>query len=156
MSSDANLFEADPEWTSYAEKHGYLKDPSTAPTLPIKLDLPADRAQQAISEAEWARKHPFSAVGYTSYLTTIKVRDGADISVKISFPSRLSGSSATAHREKLPVLFVTHGGGWVQGTHITEEAWLVWPLCEHFDLYVVSVEYRLAPEHEFPTWMDDC
>jgi len=62
--------------------------------------------------------------------------------VKVSFPSRFSKTSG--EKEKLPVLFVTHGGGWIQGTHITEEAWSLWPLYEHFDLMVVSVEYRLA------------
>lgn len=156
MNSSADLFEADPEWTSYATRHGYLKDPSVQPVLPVKLDLATGRAQQTVSEAEWAEKHPLSSVGYASSLSTIKVRDGVNISVKLSFPSRLSGPSATATKEKLPVLFVTHGGGWIKGTHTTEEAWLLWPLYEHFDLCFVSVEYRLAPENEFPTWMDDC
>lgn len=154
MTSRPDLFEADPEWTAFATKHGYLKDTSTDPSLPVKLDLPNNRAQQTISESQWAKAHPISSVGYTSSLSTIKARDGADLSVKVSFPSRLAKPSAT--KEKLPVLFVTHGGGWIQGTHITEEAWLLWPLYEHFDLCIVSVEYRLAPEHAFPMWMDDC
>jgi acetyl esterase len=55
----------------------------------------------------------------------------------------------------LPVLVVLHGGGWVIGT------------AEQFDLIarqlanasgavVVSVDYRLAPEHPFPAPLDDC
>jgi hypothetical protein len=43
----------------------------------------------------------------------------------------------------LLVLFITHERGWMQGSHISEEEWLVWPLYEHFDI----VEYRLFPEH---------
>ncbi|KAJ9608815.1 hypothetical protein H2200_006586 [Cladophialophora chaetospira] len=152
----SNLFETDPDWTSFAKKHGYLKDAGAHPSIPVKLDIPTNRAQQNISEAEWTKNHPLESVGYTSFLSTIKVHDGADISVKLSIPIRLSSPSKAATKEKLPVLFVTHGGGWIQGTHITEEAWLLWPLYQHFDLCIISVEYRLAPEHQFPTWMDDC
>lgn len=55
---------------------------------------------------------------------------------------------------KLPVFFVTMGGGWIQGTHTTEECWLLWPLYEVFDLAIVSVEYRVGPENEAPIWVD--
>ncbi|KAK5030375.1 hypothetical protein LTS07_005159 [Exophiala sideris] len=149
MPPDADdLFTSDPNWAAFAKEHGYLK-PSPLPSAPVELDLATNRANQTISEAEWARSHPLSSFGYTSCLTTVKVRDGTEISVKLSYPTRQQSQT------KLPVLFVTHGGGWVQGTHITEEAWLLWPLYSVFDLAVISVEYRLASEHKFPTWMDD-
>lgn len=144
-----DLFTSDPNWTAFAKEHGHLK-PSPLPAEPVIIDnLAGDRAEQATSEAEWTQNHPLSSVGYTSRLSTVKVRDGTSISVKLSYPAR------PVRQTKLPVLFVTHGGGWVQGSHITEEAWLLWPLYPQFDFVVVSVEYRLAPEHPFPTWMDD-
>ena len=84
---------------------------------------------------------------------TVKVRDGASIRVKVSCPneSRLQASSNAA----LPVLFVTHGGGWVSGSHILEEAWLLWLLYMLFNIVIVSVEYRLAAESKFPVWIED-
>ncbi|MDR3650490.1 MAG: alpha/beta hydrolase [Acidimicrobiales bacterium] len=48
-----------------------------------------------------------------------------------------------------------HGGGWMTGepelTDLLNEA-----LSEHLNLAVVSVEYRLAPEHPYPAGPDDC
>ena len=55
----------------------------------------------------------------------------------------------------MPVVFVMHGGGWNQGTHTTDETWLLWPLHEKCELVIISVEYRMAPEVAFPTWFDD-
>lgn len=144
--NSAKLFESDPNWAAFATKHDYIK---TEPTSPVKLDIPSNRAGQAVSEQTWGSEHPLSSVGYTSFAANLRVRDGAEVNVKISYPLRAAGQA------KLPVVFVTHGGGWIQGTHITEEAWLLWPLYEQFDLVVISVEYRLAPEHRFPTWVED-
>jgi acetyl esterase len=151
-------FTSDPDWEAFASKHGYpypsnTSPPSLEPIQPLGMNITAARTSQALSDAEWAAAHPLEAVGYVARLTTMKVRDGTDISVKISYPG------CTHLREKgktaLPVLFVTHGGGWVQGTHVSEEAWLLWPLYEHFELVIVSVEYRLAPEHQYPVWIED-
>jgi acetyl esterase len=48
-----------------------------------------------------------------------------------------------------------HGGGWMTGepelTDLLNEA-----LSEHLNLAIVSVDYRLAPEHPFPAGPDDC
>src|ERR1700761_3835133 len=114
MDSKATLFEADPNWTSFAKKNGYLPESLPLDVPPVELDIPTNRKQQAINEGDWARNHPLSAVGYSSYQAGIHVRDGTAISVKISVPSRLVEASGSSRQEKLPVLFVTHGGGWIQ------------------------------------------
>lgn len=48
-----------------------------------------------------------------------------------------------------------HGGGWMTGepelTDLLNEA-----LSEHLNLAIVSVDYRLAPEHPYPAGPDDC
>lgn len=55
----------------------------------------------------------------------------------------------------LPGLLVIHGGGWWQGSVDDTD-----PQCRRravgADCVVVSVDYRLAPEHPFPAALDDC
>jgi acetyl esterase len=149
MADNSHYFVSDPDWASFAEKNGYAlkSEPYEIPNI----DLPSDRAAQNVSEATWVEAHPLKSVGYHSTESTVRARDGFEIPIKISRPvaSRVTGD------KKLPLLFVTHGGGWVQGTHITEEAWLLWPIYSDFDFVIVSVEYRLAPESASPTYIDD-
>jgi acetyl esterase len=53
-----------------------------------------------------------------------------------------------------PALIFFHGGGWVLGSIATHD-----PLCRAVasatGCIVISVEYRLAPEHRFPAAVDD-
>jgi acetyl esterase len=48
-----------------------------------------------------------------------------------------------------------HGGGWVLG-ECDEQDLRLWALAEATGLCVVSVGYRLAPEHPYPAGLDDC
>lgn len=48
-----------------------------------------------------------------------------------------------------------HGGGWAFGSADGQDERL-WRLAEQARLAVISVEYRLAPEHPFPAGPDDC
>lgn len=53
-----------------------------------------------------------------------------------------------------PLLVFFHGGGWVVGDLDTHDE----PcrmLCRHGSVHVLSVDYRLAPEHPFPAAVDD-
>jgi acetyl esterase len=54
-----------------------------------------------------------------------------------------------------PVVVFFHGGGWVTGTLDTHD-----PYCRALAIeagaVVVSVDYRLAPEHKFPAGLEDC
>jgi len=54
----------------------------------------------------------------------------------------------------LPVLVYFHGGGWVIGDLDTHDS-LCRALCNESGCAVVSVDYRLAPEHRFPAAVDD-
>ncbi|KAG4439590.1 hypothetical protein IFR05_004938 [Cadophora sp. M221] len=155
-----DYFTSDPDWEAYATKNSFplpsnnTDPPSSEPIEPLDFDIEQARASQAEEDLEWAKSHPLESVGYVAHLTTIKVRDGSEISVRISHPTsaRLQQKGIA---NPLPVVFVTHGGGWQQGTHLSEEAWLYWHLYEHFEITIVSVEYRLAPEHQFPVWIED-
>jgi acetyl esterase len=61
----------------------------------------------------------------------------------------------TAADEVLPALVYFHGGGWLLGDLDSHDA-----ACRHYAngarCRVVSVDYRLAPEHKFPAAVDDC
>ena len=69
-----------------------------------------------------------------------------DIPVRIYRPD-----SAGPH----PILVYFHGGGWVVGDLDTQDM-ICRGLCHGAKCVVVSVDYRLAPEHRFPAAVDDC
>jgi len=53
-----------------------------------------------------------------------------------------------------PCLVFFHGGGWVIGNLDTHDV-VCRKLAEEGELIVISVDYRLAPEHKFPAAVDD-
>jgi acetyl esterase len=59
-----------------------------------------------------------------------------------------------ASRKPGPVVVFYHGGGFVVGS-IDTHAGLAATIARELDLPVVSVEYRLAPEHRWPAAPDD-
>src|ERR1043166_2154195 len=60
----------------------------------------------------------------------------------------------TAADEVLPALIYFHGGGWLLGDLDSHDT-----ACRHYAngarCRVVSVDYRMAPEHKFPAAVDD-
>lgn len=71
-----------------------------------------------------------------------------DIPIRIYRPK-------TKHRKAPPCLVFYHGGGWAIGDLDTHDH-----MCRHIahgaGVFVISVEYRLAPEHKFPAGLADC
>jgi acetyl esterase len=59
-----------------------------------------------------------------------------------------------ASRDPGPVVVFFHGGGFILGS-IDTHAGLTAEMARRLDLPVVSVEYRLAPEHKWPAAPDD-
>lgn len=57
--------------------------------------------------------------------------------------------------EQLPAIVFFHGGGWTLG-HIETHDILCRQLVNASDCIVISVDYRLAPEHRFPKGLEDC
>ena len=53
-----------------------------------------------------------------------------------------------------PVVVYFHGGGWVLGSHDSDDP-LCRDLCKRADALIVSVNYRHAPEARFPAAADD-
>jgi acetyl esterase/lipase len=55
----------------------------------------------------------------------------------------------------LPLTVFFHGGGWVVGSLDTYDGVCQF-LANHVPCRVLSVDYRLAPEHPFPAALEDC
>jgi acetyl esterase len=70
-------------------------------------------------------------------------------------PLRLYRPAGTAAVERLPALVYYHGGGWLLGDLDSHDG-----VCRRFAnaarCRVISVDYRMAPEHRFPAAVDDC
>ncbi|MDZ4073910.1 MAG: alpha/beta hydrolase [Hylemonella sp.] len=75
---------------------------------------------------------------------SIPARDGQALAARLYAPAQ----------DHLPVLLYFHGGGFTIGSVATHDA-----LCRHLShlahCAVISVDYRLAPEHKFPTASND-
>ncbi len=79
---------------------------------------------------------------------TVPGPEGApDITVRIYRPVDATGT--------LPGIYFIHGGGMILGDIDGEDA-VATQICERVDAVVVSVEYRLAPEHPYPAPVEDC
>ena len=56
---------------------------------------------------------------------------------------------------QFPILLFFHGGGWVTGNIQSYNSVCV-GLAKNTSRTVISVDYRLAPEHKFPAGLEDC
>ena len=75
---------------------------------------------------------------------TIPARDGFALPLRLYAPSH----------DKLPVLMYFHGGGFTIGSVASHDI-LCRQLSHLAGCAVISVDYRLAPEHKFPTAAND-
>lgn len=71
-----------------------------------------------------------------------------------SFQVRYYRGVRTFPDEALPVQVYFHGGGWVIGD-LDSHDWVCRAVANAANCAVVSVDYRLAPEHRFPAAFDD-
>ncbi|KAL1940434.1 hypothetical protein VTO73DRAFT_9006 [Trametes versicolor] len=141
-----------------ASNHLATPDPELAPIL-ATLPTPDENllkdftASRAIFNAGMAGANS----GQTPFLppaNTYKTKDhkvpveGGEIAVRSYVP--VSPKDDT----RFPLLFWTHGGGWVVGDIETDDNYLK-ILSVELQLVIVSAEYRLAPEHPFPTGLND-
>jgi acetyl esterase/lipase len=87
---------------------------------------------------------PAPVMSQRASIRTIRGTAGNDIPLRIVPPGSPRG-----------VYFHIHGGGWVLGGSDMQDPKLE-RIADNTGLAVVSVEYRLAPEHPYPAGPDDC
>ena len=74
------------------------------------------------------------------------IHDGRSIPVRVYTPPG---------EPPFPIAILFHSGGWVAGSLDTHEPYCR-ALATEAKIAVVSVDYRLAPEHRFPAGLEDC
>jgi len=77
-----------------------------------------------------------------------------DFTIPGDIPVRLYRGIGTDPAAKLPCLVYYHGGGWVIGDLDSHDV-LCRRIANDAGCLVLSVHYRLAPEHKFPAAFDD-
>lgn len=102
-------------------------------------DAPAIRAARARGEGPF----PVPVILPEGVDRTVPGRAG-DVPVRIFTPPIVRG-----------VHLHLHGGGWTLGSAAAHDPQL-WRLAQAAEVAVVSVDYRLAPEHPYPAALDDC
>lgn len=106
-------------------------------TEAVKVDI-ARKAHIAVSPALVGPRAPVAAS------IDVPPESGPGVRVRISVPSpRVPG-----------IIVYLHGGGWVIGTLDTFDG-VCRQLALRTEMPVVSVDYRLAPEHPYPAAIDD-
>ena len=77
--------------------------------------------------------------------------DADGVPVRVYRPS----GEPLARKSPFPVVMMFHGGGWVLGDLHTADSQSR-EVCNGAGVVVVSVDYRLAPEHRCPAAAEDC
>ncbi|KAH8681351.1 Alpha/Beta hydrolase protein [Xylariales sp. PMI_506] len=81
--------------------------------------------------------------------------DELEIPMRDGHPIRLRTYRNEAYEgEAIPAFVYMHGGGYVTGSLETDDA-TCRAIASHIRVMLVSVEYRLAPEHQFPIGFQD-
>lgn len=127
-----------------AQVEGLLKE-MAAQGLPPIHQLPVAVAR------EMAASEPMLALGGER----IDVGSVRDIEIPVD-GAEIGGRIYTPHGSgPHPVVVFFHGGGWVICSLETHDN-LARSICRDASSIVVSVDYRMAPEHRFPTAAHDC
>jgi acetyl esterase len=120
------------------QARAYL-DRAAALGVPPLAEQPVDQARRATDETA------LDGFGELEPVAQVEERDADGVPVRVYVPEQQAGGTLVWY----------HGGGWVIGSLVSHD-----PVCRTIAArsgwVVVSVGYRLAPEHPFPAAIDDC
>ncbi|KAF9269640.1 hypothetical protein L218DRAFT_953264 [Marasmius fiardii PR-910] len=125
----------------------------SAPSMPLEESaLPAVRQYRAELIPQLEKKYDPSLPKSSEYTVKdheIDVGGGVTVTARAVIPVPRSGEDGT-----FPLLFWIHGGGFILG-NLRMDDYRLRIASVKLRLSVVNCEYRLAPEHKFPTAVDD-
>lgn len=124
-------------------------DPELAAALPMLPELPFDdlSGTRAAFDSFFTDEDHLEREGVVITNRSFAASDGHPVDIRIFTPN---GGRA----QKAAVLDL-HGGGFAIGTTRMDDQLNI-SIAREVDAVVISVEYRLAPEHPFPTPAQDC
>ncbi|MFF1903519.1 alpha/beta hydrolase [Kitasatospora sp. NPDC058218] len=124
----------------------------TGPRGLVAFDIPRQRElYEEMNRAALAALPPNDRVQYED--RTVPGPAGSpDVAVRVYRPTGSGTGEGGAGR---PGILYIHGGGMITGSVRTDHRQVL-PLVEAVDAVVVSVDYRLAPEHPHPAPVEDC
>ncbi|MCW3820507.1 alpha/beta hydrolase [Micromonospora sp. DR5-3] len=118
--------------------------PQARAAMQVQQRVPLTRANLPAARLSMVQATP-EEVGSGPVIRSVVTVDAGGV------PARLYRDD---DHDAMPVVLYAHGGGWVMGSVDTHDG-----LCRHLAAAsgwaVLSVDYRLAPEHPYPAAVDD-
>jgi acetyl esterase len=133
------------------EKFTMTLDPALAPLLAMMA--PLREIDYATATAAQVRRLFDQPMAFGEPIAMARVEDiHADL---LHTRTRMRLYVPTGAPDTPPITLFFHGGGWVIGTIETHDG-ICRRLAQESSGAVISVDYRLAPEHRYPGAIDDC
>lgn len=117
----------------------------------VQYNCPSYCTKSTINKTRLAPPHPPSPSFSRIIPNTISPRKGK-IDIQFYAPKNYAAKKAAGH--KFPCLVNFHGGGFTLGSATDDARWAA-TVVRETGAIVASVNYRLAPEHPFPTAIED-
>ena len=127
--------------------------PDMEPLLNAKAAIPATGDPEAV-RAGWTAYAAALWRGYPEGMTVTDTKvDYPGAGVDGQVPVRIYVPEGAANPS--PAVVYLHGGGFIKGSLESGDT-IAWGIADRMNCIVVSVDYRLAPEHPFPCAPEDC
>jgi acetyl esterase len=123
------------------------------PEMQALIDAKADLPQANTPEEMRANWNIYAARMRRPYPADMTVTDGGVAGKGGTIPIRIYRPAAAP--DQAPCVLYFHGGGFMKGD-LDSSGTVAWGLAQETGAVVVSVDYRLAPEHRYPAAFDDC
>jgi acetyl esterase/lipase len=117
-----------------------------SPLLYVNLPTTSARGARALRRVELSRMFPLPS-GVTSTRRTVGGGTREPVTLHLYEP--------VGRQRPSGVLYWIHGGGFVIGSAVMGQSF-GGRVAQELGVLVVSVEYRLAPDHPFPAPLEDC